>query len=254
MKKFLIGIGVVLIIAIVAVTLLISNLGSLVKKGVETVGPRILQADVKLASAEISVSSGSGELKGFMVGNPSGYHSEYAFDMDRIQIELDPNSITSDTIHIKQILIEGPKIIYEGALGKSNINQLQANAEAFSAGKGKKTAGEEEGKGSESGKKVVIDDLKITGGQASLSLPLLQGRKETVALPPIELRDIGKKKGTDFAAVLQQVLLAVNKALVPAIQSKITELGIPGGLQEGAGKVQEEGQKGLDTLKGMFGK
>ena len=254
MKKLLIGIGVVIVIAVVAVTLLIGNLGGLIKKGVETAGPKILQADVKLADVDISVSSGSGELKGFMIGNPSGFNTEYAFDMDRIKIELDPKSVTSDTIHIKSVLIEGPKIIYEGALGQSNINQLQANAEAFAGGKGGETASEKGTDGSKSGKKVMIDYLKISGGEASLSMNMLQGQKVTVPLPQIELRDIGKKKGVDFAGAMQQVLLAVNKALVPAIQSQFTKLGLPGGLQEGADKVQQEAQKGLDTLKGMFGK
>jgi len=254
MKKILIGVGIIVVIAVVAVSLLMENLGSLIKKGVETAGPKILKADVRLSGVDISVSSGSGALKGLTVGNPAGYHTDYAFHLDSIKILLDPKSLTTDTIHIKQVLIEGPKVIYEGSLGKSNISQLEANAEAFAGGS--KKAGKEEGGSAtsgKSGKKVIIDSLKITGGDASLSMNVLQGQKVTVALPPIEMKDLGQDRKEDFASILQQVLSAVDKALVPAIRDRIAQLGLSGGVQEEAGKAKEEAQKGINTLKGIFG-
>lgn len=252
MKKILIGVGVLVVIAAVVITLVVGNLGTLIKKGIETAGPTILQAKVKVDKVNISLSSGSGELDGFMVGNPAGFSTPYAFDMDRIKIELDPKSLTTDSIHIRQILIQGPKIIYEGAIGQSNLNKLQANAEAYiGKGGGAKEKTAEKGK---AGKTVVIDSLKITGGEASLSMKPLQGQKVTVPLPAIELRDIGKNKKTDFAGVLKTVLAQINRELVPAIQRKLTNLALPGGLQEGTGKVKQEAQKGLDTLKGILGK
>lgn len=252
MKKVLIGVGVLIVVAAVAFTLLVSNLDTLIKKGVETVGPKILQADVKLDKVNLAVSSGSGELLGFRVGNPAGFKTDYAFDMERIKIELDPQSLTTDTIHIRRILIDGPKIIYEGALGQSNLNKLQANAQAY-AGKSSNKEETSSGEG-KPGKTVIIDLLKIDGGEASLSMNLLQGQKVTVALPTIELKDIGSKKKIGFAGVLKTVLAEINKALVPAIQSKLAELALPGGIQGGGDKIQQGAAKGLDTIKGIFGK
>lgn len=251
MKKVLIGIGVLIVIAAIAIMLVVGNLGTLIKKGIETVGPHILQAEVRVDKVAITLSSGSGEIDGFMVGNPSGFTSPYAFDMDRIKIDIDPKSLNTNSIHIRKILIEGPKINYEGAIGKSNLNQLQANAEAYIG----KTGGAKEeaaGKG-KPGKTVIIDLLKITGGEASLSMNILKGQKVTVPLPPIELKDLGKKKAIGFAGVLKTVLAEINKALVPAIQHKLTTLSLPAGLQEGTGQMQQETQKGLDKLKGILG-
>ncbi|MEJ2689048.1 MAG: hypothetical protein P8130_03705 [Deltaproteobacteria bacterium] len=252
MKKVLIGIGVLLVIAAVAITLVVENLGTLIKKGIETAGPAILQAEVKVDKVAISLSSGSGELDGFMVGNPAGFTTPYAFDMDRIKIQLDPKSLTTDTVHIKQILIEGPRINYEGAIGKSNLNQLQANAEAYIAKRG--GSKEKVAKKGKPGKTVIIDSLKITGGEASLSMNLLQGKKVTVPLPVIEMKDIGKEQETSFAGVLKAVLAEVNRSLVPVIQSKLSNLALPGALQQGTSKVQQETQKGLDKFKGILGK
>lgn len=45
---------------------------------------------------------------------------------------------------------------------------------------------------------------------------------------------------------MKKVLAEINKALVPAIQGKISKLALP----EGTGKVQQ----GLDKLKGILGK
>jgi len=254
MKKVLIGIGVVAVIAIIAVVLLVGNLGGIIIKGVETVGPKILLADVKLAKVDIDLSSGSGELGGFTVGNPKGFTTDYAFDMDRIKISLDPQSVTSDTIHIRDVTIEGPKIIYEGALGKSNLTQLQANAAAFAGGGqgGAKKGGESSG--DKPGKKVVVDRLQISGGEAHLSMTLLQEEKVSVQLPTITLNDIGKNKATDFAGVLKVVLMAVNKALVPAIQKELTTRNLSDSLQGGTERIQKEAQKeGMDAIKGLFG-
>jgi hypothetical protein len=250
MKKVLIGIGILVVLVAIAIILVVENLDTLVKKGIETAGPAILQAEVKVDKVNISLSSGSGELEGFMVGNPAGFKTPYAFDMDRIKIQLDPKSITTDSIHIKQILIEGPRINYEGAIGQSNLNRLQANAEAYigkSGGTKEKTA--EKGPA----KAVIIDSLKITGGEASLSMNLLQGKKVTVPLPPIEMKDIGKKKEIGFAGVMKAVLAEINRALVPVIRNKLTNLALPGALQQGTGAVQQETQKGLDKLKGILG-
>ena len=133
MKKILIIGGAVIIVVVIAILVLLGNINSIVKKGVEKAGPIILQAPVTLKSVDISVSSGSGELQGFTVGNPKGYKTDYAFQMDSLKVDLDVRSVTSDKIHIKNVIIDSPNIIFEGGFGKSNLSQLQANAKAFTS-------------------------------------------------------------------------------------------------------------------------
>ncbi|MCK5348461.1 MAG: hypothetical protein KAJ25_03680, partial [Desulfobacula sp.] len=72
MKKFLIA-GIIVIIAVVALVFLtLSNLGPLVKKTVNTVGPQITKTDVEVADVSISIFSGEAKIKGFLLGNPKG--------------------------------------------------------------------------------------------------------------------------------------------------------------------------------------
>jgi hypothetical protein len=253
MKKLLIA-GIVLIAVVVAgVILLVGNIDGIIKKGVETVGPKILQAPVSLDYVDISVSSGSGELNGLTIGNPVGYKTEYAFQLGGIAVALDVKSVTTDKVHIRNVLINAPQIIYEGALGKkNNLSQLQANVASFTGGsdstENKTDSSEREESGG--GKKVQIDYIKIADGRISISMDLLKGKALTVPLPTIELRDIGKEKEATMSDALKQILAAVNKAALPAVKGAVTNF--TKGLTGTTEAVQEEAQKGLDKLKGLF--
>ena len=131
MKKILIGIviiGVVLIIgAIVAVSLF---LDSALKKGVETLGPQVTRVGVKLDGVNLSLLSGSGSIKGFVVANPEGYKTPNAISVGRASVSLSPSSLLSDKVIIKSIRVEAPEITYELGSGGNNLSQILANVEA----------------------------------------------------------------------------------------------------------------------------
>ena len=222
MKKLLIAVGVVVVIGVVASVFLISNVDKIIKKAVETVGPKVLQAPVDLDDVSISLSSGSGELKGLTIGNPQGYDTEYAFQLGGVAIDLDLESLTSDKIHIKNIVISAPKIIYEGGLTrKNNLSQLQANAESFAGPSSQKTeTTEKEPAGSS--KKIQIDYFKIEGGNIKAVLDEYKEKDLSYALPTIELKNIGKDRETTVSEVIKLVLNAVNKAALPAVQKAVT--------------------------------
>ena len=209
MKKIMIAGGVLFIVVIIAIVLLIGNINTIIKKGVETVGPKILKAPVTLKDVDISVSSGSGKIKGMKIGNPEGYKTDYAFQLEEIEMDLDVKSVTTDKVHIRNILINAPQIMYEEALGKkNNLTQLQANVEAFTGG-GEKKSGSSENEGA--GKKVQIDYIKIADGTIGVSLDLFQGKTTfNVSLPTIELHDIGKDKDATMSDALKQIIAAVN--------------------------------------------
>jgi len=248
-KALLIG-GIVVIIAIVAVLVLLGNINKIVKKGVETTGPIILKVPVTLESVDISFFSGSGELKGLTVGNPEGYKTDYAFRMDQIKVKLDVGSVTSDKIHINEIVIDSPNIIYEGSIGKSNINRILENVKAITGEGGED---EEQGPAADSqGKKLQIDYFIIRNASISASTGILQGKKLTIPLPTLELRDIGKEKDSDISDVIERVLKAVNEAVIPAVKKEV--FNIEGGLKGAGGAVKEKVKQGVDKIKGIFSK
>jgi len=249
MKKLSIIGGVIIAVVVIGVLVMLGKVNPIVKSGVEKAGPAILKAPVTLDAVNISFFSGSGELKGFTVGNPEGYKTVYAFSMDRLKIDLDVKSVTSDKLHIRNIIINSPSIIFEGGYGKSNLSQLQANAAEFTG------SGDGDGKkeGSDGGgKKLLIDHVVIDNGSISVSMGIMQGQKLTVPLPKIELKDIGKDKDANISDVLGEILAAVNKAVIPAVQSGVGGLDI--GVENTGEALQEGTKQGMDKIKGLFGK
>ena len=259
MKKILIGGAVVLVVVVAVLMLVLGNINPIVKKGVETAGPKILKAPVTLDKVDISVLSGSGKLSGLTIGNPAGFQTEYAFQLGKVEVELETGSVTTDTIHVKNILIDSPSIIFEGAFDKNNLGQLQANAEAYTASDTSEGPAEEQQAADSDGKKILIDHLAIQNGDVSISMKLLFDKELTVELPTIELNDIGKDKDATLADAMKLVLAAINKAVVPAIQSKLNlneklDKAV-GTLQDKAGGALQEGtDNGLGQIKGLFGK
>src|SRR6188768_4074490 len=111
MKKWIFRIiGVVVILLIIALVLVFINLNSVVKKGVETVGPRLTKVDVRLDAAKLSPLNGNGELSGLFVGNPEGYKTPSAIQVGNVKVALKLSSALSDTIEVDEINIQAPEI------------------------------------------------------------------------------------------------------------------------------------------------
>ena len=68
-------------------------LGTIVKTGVEKVGPMITKVPVSLDGANISVFSGSGQLKGFVMGNPEAFKSKDSVRVGSVALKIEPGSV-----------------------------------------------------------------------------------------------------------------------------------------------------------------
>src|SRR5437879_3341314 len=107
MKKILIRIVVVvLLLVVLAVVGVGLFLDSAVKQGVVTVGPRLTKVNVQLDSVSLSLLSGSGKLKGLVVGNPDGFKTPHAIRVGAASVSLVPSSVFADKVVIKSIRLE----------------------------------------------------------------------------------------------------------------------------------------------------
>src|SRR5947207_3795995 len=185
MKKLIIRVVVVLLVLlVVAVGASIYFLGSIVKKGVETVGPQITGTEIKLDSATLSLLSGSGKLKGLLVGNPEGFKTESAIKVGAVSVGVAPGSVFSEKVHVTQVNVQAPEITFEGGLKGNNLSKLLDNVQAATGG-GDKTSATPKDKS----RKLQVDDFVISGGKINLSIDagLLGGKSATVPLPEIHL-------------------------------------------------------------------
>ncbi len=267
MKKWiLIGGGVVIVIIIVLFVIGISNIGPLIKAGVNTYGPGITKTEVRLEDVSVSIFSGEAKLKGFHLGNPKGFKSPEAMKVGSIFVDVDEKSLMKDPMIIDRIEITRPEITYEKAKGTDNFRAIIDNVQkTVGMGESPKEKSKEEGKG----KKLLIRDFVVKDGKVTLTTAFLGSKSISVALPDIHLKNIGgQKEGTSPAKVSEEILAALygkitSSAVTDSLNKELKALGT--NLEEateGAKKQVEtilkgtkgEGGKVLDKVKGLFGK
>ena len=254
MKKTGIILSAVLVLIIVVGLSLSLFLNKAVKSGVETIGPKITKTSITVDAVDISIISGSGEIKGLVLGNPQGYKTDYAMKLGRVRIALDPQSIWSDRVIINEIVVDSPVITYETALTENNISKIMKNIESSTArgsSKRKAPAG-----GKREGKKMQINDLRINNGKINLSSKVMQGKAITLPLQDIHLTGIGAKSGgASVPEVAEKVFRSVNGGIMTAVTQsgqKFTE-GVDSVKKTGEA-VKEEASGFMKGLKDVFKK
>ena len=198
MKMIIKLISALVILGIIVIVALYFSLNTIIERGVTMFGSQVTLTEVTLAKSNISLFSGKGELKGLVIGNPKGFSSNNALSFDRIKVSVDVKSIFTDNILIKEILIDGPKVTYELAGKKSNIQAILNNIN--SSEKKDKKVNEEQVKKTESKKKgsqkkVIIDLFKITNGKVSLAMTELGGKGASLEFSDLTMRGLGRKQG-----------------------------------------------------------
>jgi uncharacterized protein involved in outer membrane biogenesis len=254
MKKLLIRVSAALVILIILGVLAVRLfLDGAIKRGVETVGPMLTQVQVKLDSASLSLLSGSGKLKGLLVGNPTGYHTPSAIQVGNASLAIQPGSVFSDKIIIRSINVEAPEITFETDLKGNNLSKILSNLqEATGGGKSSNSASPQQA--SKANKKLQVDDFLISGGKIHVSLTVLGGKSATVPLPEIHLSALGQGPDGITAAELTKVVFqAIEKEAVQASGSVVSDLakdasGLTKGLGNSATGAVDKVTKGLGGL------
>jgi len=212
-KTIGIAAGALVVVAAIAAGVVLGQLGRLIEDGVEEHGPGLTGTDVELGSASVSIFSGEGELKRFSIDNPKGFSDDKAFDLGRIRIAVEPKSLASGVVHIRQIVVDGPKLLAEfDATGRNNLNAILNNVRAAAGGGGKGSGGAGDG----GGKKMIVDEFRFENAEARALAPAFNLDK-TVKIPPVVLKDLGKRQGgLAVADIANQVMRPIVDSTVRA--------------------------------------
>lgn len=229
-------VGLIVIISIV-VGVLYFNLDKVIIAAVEKYGSEVTKTDVVLSEVDLDVTSGKGTLKGFSVGNPEGFEEDHSIKFDSVSVEVDIAGTNDEIVHIREIRVENPSVIYEVNQTTNNLDTIRNNVDAFMKENGL-SGGEKPAESSdESGPKVIIDNIFINGGQVSVKADMLAGQKIEGRLPNIQMSNIGKEEG---GASPGEVAAKIIDALTGKAMNVITDLGIGknlGSLLENAGDL-----------------
>ena len=240
-KKRTIAFVMFLLVCGAALWWLNGNVDRLIRDGIEHYGSNMTQARVQVGSVSLSLRNGAGELRRIRVGNPSGFRTDHALQVERIEVAMDVLSLSKDVIVIQRIVVQSPDIVYELGMGSTNFDVIQKNiADYINAMQGKQAqAGKEV-----SGKKFIVQEFSIRDAKVQASAEILNGRTVALHVPDITLRNIGKAKGGVTSEELgQEMVVALKQSLSSAFS--------PAKMGKSAGEVAN---KLSDSIKGMFSK
>lgn len=231
-KKTLITL-VVLIVGLFVVGMFYGS--SIVTSAVEEYGPEYTRTTVTLEDVSFSPIGGDLGLSGLVIGSPGGFDAEKIFSLGEVSISLDPVSLFSDVVHIKELRITDPEMVVEIKNGKLNYKALMDNLSSY-------VPEDEE----DEDVRVVIDDLYITGAKVTLMGLPVGDEGQVYTLGDIHLKDIGKNENGEAGATFLEATQDVVGAVTVAVTKLVAEKKL--------NSLLEGGKKSLkDKIKNFFG-
>lgn len=242
MRKFLFIIVAIALIAILGVTLLLSNLNSLVARVIEEEGSKVAATDVKVSGVEIAIREGRGTIGGLTIANPDGYAERHAFALGEATVDMDLESLTGEPIVIEEVRVRAPVVnaeILES--GASNLLELQENVRRFAGSAG--GGGDGDGAGDDA-KRIRIERFLFEEGRIKLDASALGLEARELVLPSIRIDDIGGAEG----ALPDEIAQAVLDALVRKAAAEAAKAGVE---QKAKDLIEDELE---DKAKGLLDK
>jgi hypothetical protein len=246
LKKALIALGVVLVLAAGVAVVAWNSIDLIVAWTLERYGPDVMGVEVKVKEVRISPRDGRGTVRGLEIGNPPGFAAARAARLGEIRVELDPSTLRDPVIRVRELYVDTPSITYERGGRATNLEVIQKNIESYVRGQAAEAPRDAAGKpagpvpGSEK-RRFIIDRLAIKAARVTMTNPALKGQGISFDLPDIEIRDLGKRQGGVTAS---EAAAAVSATLQNRIaQRALTNIdALRKGGVEGA----------LDALKGLL--
>ena len=226
MKKILIGVLGLVVVASLAFFVLVGNLDKILKGAIESIGSELLGVPVTVSSVKLDLKSGTGQISGFTIANPQGYTAKNAFEMNAIRLGVDIGSLGTQPIVISELNIQSPKVELEAREdGSSNLQTLLNNIEKNSAQADKKAAEQQpETEGVEKGEplRMSFNKLAITGVTVNAIVPSQE--PEQVVIPDIVMENAGGASGLTPAEVGSLIIGdIIGQSLKSALEKKFTE-------------------------------
>jgi uncharacterized protein involved in outer membrane biogenesis len=197
MKRVLLGIGAIVVVALLAVYF---NLNRIVKHEVETQGTASLRLDTRLSTAMLSLFGGKVALHDLSIASPKGFSAPHLFELGDVEVAVKYGELRSHPIHVDLLKIEKPKLVVEQSGGVLNLKKASELVPSSPPSKDPML--------------LVIDSVDIEGAQVVLrpGIPGLQ-QEFTITVPKLTMKDVGRGKGAKNGAAIKEVAMTIGSAL-----------------------------------------
>ncbi len=250
MKKFILKIGLVVILVLVAaVAAGALYIDALARQGIEGGSTYALGVPTTLDKADLSLLSGEFSMAGLSVANPEGFASPHFLALNDGAVSVSLGTLRQEVVELPTLTLSGISMHLERAGDKSNYKVILENLKRFESGGGPPGK-----KPEESGKKFVIRTLEIRDINVHVDLLPVGGELTKVDVPidVIQLKDVGSGgksvEMSDLAGVILKTIMTVAVQKGGQLPGDIaTEL------TNGLGELQNLGDQGITVLLGDGG-
>ena len=220
MKKILVRGLIACVVLLIAVVVAFSLfLDGAIKKGIETVGPKLTKVSIQLDAVSLSVLSGSGNIQGLEIGNPEGYSSPTSIKLGSASLAVSPGSLLSDKIVVNHIRVESPEITIEGSPKNNNLTKILENVQSAGGSDG---GTNEAASDAGASKKLQVDEFLLTGAKVNY---IIAGQTLVLNVPDIKLTGLGTgPDGITAAELTDRVLSKLTEELVPLLADQAGEI------------------------------
>ncbi len=210
--------------------------GPMIRAGILLVAPRLLNVPVSVRHVAFSPLQGHAAITGLTIGNPEGFSSNHLLQVQHLQIELVTRSLFTDTLRIRKILLEAPRIHYEWIGTRSNIGVLVETLESDP---------EDPQDSPKTTKTTIIDELRISAPVIQLSARRTGRTPLKLAPGDIVLTNLG---GPDqsTAQIIARILTAIATTSINVAES--ASLALDDGVRSAAGSVSRAGRKTAEAV------
>lgn len=261
MRKFLIAVGLVLALLVIAGIYLVVNLDTMVAERIERAGTAVAKVPVTVDSVDISLLDGTATVTNLLIANPPGFSDSPAIRFDELSASID----VFDRV-VTRLSAVAPRIRVEGPAGKTNIDVLGMTVAPRRA---PQVAGEEQTEDDAPRGDVAGDDS--TGetktqeagdsDQAEYEIRVFEIRNIAAVVDleemksPVELA-IDELVFTDLHgtrnAITRQLLDQLTAKIMAAVRARLAEVATEAAKAEIERRAQELEEKAREKLKSLF--
>ena len=251
------------------------NLDDFIKSYMVEYGSKMTKTDVEVDSVKTDISKGEILINRIGIENPKGFSNNEAFEVKKVKININKETLNQDVIEIPLVLINNPEIIYEYNGKKTNFNVLKDNIQNYqknvnNSSSGKKISQVTENKKTKenndkkSSKTFFIKELKIVDLEIKARVSSIKKDFLNKKIPLIVIKNIGSEtKGVSPEFILESVILKIDdnletvfdfKSLKTDIRNNVNKIidKLKGVKKDNSGKEKIDHKKIINNLKDLF--
>ena len=261
MKKILLVTLLLILVLGGATYWFFDNLDDFIKNYMVENGSKMTKTEVEVDSVKTDFQKGEISINRLGIENPNGFSNSEAFEVEKVMISINKESLTQDIIEIPLVLINNPEIIYEYNGKKTNFNALKENIQSYQNNgsnisqekKSTKTTENKEIKDTndkKTPKTFFIKELKIVDLEIKARVSSLKKDFLNKKIPLIVIKDIGSKsQGASPEFILERVILKVDDNLETVFDFKSLKTDIRKNINKIIDKLSGEQKADSDEEK-----